>query len=136
MFYGEDEPEGRFLSDACRKMMRGERLFLTEGTQKRDIIYIEDVYDAIILLLQKVEKGFWNVPLGSGEAVPVRLLMEYMRHATGSVSKLDFGAVPVRINEPDCVADMSLLKNMGFQLKYPWKHGIDYLCQQMKKLYR
>lgn len=131
MFYGEDEPGDRFLVGCCRKMLRGEEILLTEGTQKRDIIYIGDVCNAIKLLLETPLTGFYNVPLGSGEGIPVRKLMEYMYEVTKSKSPLKFGAVPARENEPDCVADMEILTGFGFVIQYPWKQGIEYLCYKL-----
>ncbi len=132
MFYGEDEPEGRFLVGCCKKMIRGEELLLTEGTQRRDIVYIDDVCNAIKLLLEATLMGFCDVPVGSGEAVPVRNLIEYMHKVTGSQSLLKFGAIPQRVNEPDCVANMEMLNEIGFVLKYPWRQGIKHICERIK----
>lgn len=132
MFYGEDEPEGRFLSGACRKMVRGEGLWLTAGTQKRDVIHVDDVCDAVLLLLGSKLAGFCNVPLGSGEAVPVRRLLEYMHGVLGSSSRLHFGAVPTRAGEPDCVADTTLLRGIGFEPRYPWRQGLERLCRGIR----
>lgn len=131
MFYGEDEPAGRFLVRCCRSMFKGEELLLTAGTQKRDIIYISDVCDAIMLVLESAISGFCNVPLGSGEAVSVRTILEYMHQIIDSNSLLRFGAIPARKNEPDCVADLTVLKRIGFQPKYLWKEGIGHLCHQI-----
>ncbi len=134
MFYGEDEPEDRFLVSCCYKMLAGEKLLLTEGTQKRDIIYIEDVCIAIGLLLDANMSGFHNVPMGSGCGVSIRKLLEYMHNILKSESKLDFGVVPMRRGEPDCVADISILKGLGFEVKYPWKKGIEHFCNKIKQL--
>lgn len=131
MFYGEDEPEDRFLVDCCHKMLAGETLLLTEGTQERDIIYITDVCAAIKLLLNADMPGFHNIPVGSGCGVSVRKLLEYMHNILKSESELNFGAVPLRKNEPDCVADISILKGLGFEVKYPWKEGIEYFCKRI-----
>lgn len=130
MFYGEDEPEGRFLSECCRKMIRGESLFLTKGTQKRDIIYIDDVCSAIKRILEEPLDGYCSIPVGNGEAVSIRTMIEYMHKVIKSDSVLNFGAVPARADEPDCVADMEILTGMGFQPKYSWKQGIRHLCRQ------
>lgn len=132
MFYGEDEPKGRFLTESCRKIIQGEELLLTEGKQKRDIIYIDDVCRAVKLILESNMKGFCNIPLGSGEAVPVRCLIEYMHNIVGSASKLNFGALTVRDNEPDCVADMSILSSIGFAPKYSWEKGLRLLCEKIR----
>ena len=133
MFYGEDEPENRFLVHCCKSMRNGEELRLTVGTQKRDIIYIEDVCRAIEILLNAPIAGYVNVPLGSGEAVSVRTILEYMHKVMASESKLLFGAVPMRENEPDCEADISLLKSYGYEVKYPWMRGIKHLCERIEE---
>ena len=135
MFYGEDEPRDRFLVGCCHKMLDGEELLLTRGTQKRDVIYIEDVCNAIRFLLTVNLTGFQNIPLGSGMAVSIRELLEYMHTALNSGSRLVFGAVPSRKNEPDCVADMGLLSSMGFYPEHTWKSGIAEFSRKMKNLH-
>lgn len=132
MFYGEDEPRDRFLVRCCHKMLEGEELLLTQGTQKRDVIYIGDVCNAIRFLLTVNVTGFQNIPLGSGTAVSIRELLEYMHTALDSGSRLVFGAVPSRKDEPDCVADMGLLSSMGFCPGHTWKSGIAEFCRKMR----
>lgn len=131
MFYGEDEPDGRFLVGCCKKMVQGQNLRLTMGKQKRDIIYIEDVCNAIKMILEKTLAGFYNIPVGSGEAVSIRDMLEYMHKVIHSKSVLSFGAIPSREDEPDCIADLTVLNDMGFQLQYSWRQGIEYLCKQI-----
>lgn len=132
MFYGEDEPENRFLVRCCKSMLMGEELLLTEGIQKRDIIYIDDVCEAIRVLMDSSLEGFHNVPVGSGEAAQLRVILEYMHKVLASQSKLNFGAIPMRVNEPDCIADIAVLKKYGFEVKYPWKQGIKHLCEKLR----
>ena len=132
MFYGEDEPENRFLVYCCRKMIRGEELLLTDGTQKRDIIYISDVCRAIKVLLEAPLEGFFIVPVGSGVAIRIREIIEYMHGYLKSESKLLFGAVPKRVGEPDCQADIHVLSSLGFECEYFWKKGIEHFCDGMK----
>ncbi len=132
MFYGEDEPRDRFLVRCCHKMLEGEELLLTQGTQKRDVIYIGDVCNAIRFLLTANVTGFQNIPLGSGTAVSIRELLEYMHTVLDSGSRLVFGAVPSRKDEPDCVADMGLLSSMGFCPGHTWKSGIAEFCRKMR----
>ncbi len=131
MFYGEDEPEGRFLSGSCRKMVRGEDLNLTAGTQKRDVIYIDDVCKAILLLVHSSLSGFWNIPLGCGQAIEIRKIIEYMHMLTQTASILHFGNIPLREKEPDCVADITLLRSIGFEPHYTWREGIEHLCKKI-----
>jgi len=47
-------------------MLAGEELLLTEGTQKRDIIYISDLCAALRLVLEAPLNGYHDIPAGSG----------------------------------------------------------------------
>lgn len=133
MFYGEDEPENRFLVYCCRKMIQGEELLLTDGTQKRDIIYISDVCRAIKVLLDASLEGFHSVPVGSGKAIRIREIIEYMHRYLQSESRLCFGAIPKRLGEPDCEANIRLLSSLGFECEYFWEKGIEHFCDGMRE---
>lgn len=130
MFYGVDEPRDRFVSRFLYKMKKNERLELTIGTQKRDIIYIDDVIESIVFLIGKELKGYWKIPIGTGEGPTIRQVIEYMHNVTESKSELCFGAIPMRQNEPDSIADISILKELGFQIKYSWQAGIDKMIME------
>ena len=133
MFYGEDEPENRFFVSCCKKMMRGEQLLLTEGMQKRDIVYIQDVCLGIETILNSTISGYLDVPLGTGEAVAICEIIKYMHKYLYSKSELQFGVIPVRKGEPNCVADMSVIKGLGFENSYMWREGIAHFCDEIKK---
>ena len=51
MLYGADEPKNRFIPDLIGKMLRGEAVNVTEGTQHRDIIAVDDIINAIIAII-------------------------------------------------------------------------------------
>lgn len=133
MFYGEDEPSDRFIPRCIHKMMKNEELPLTIGHQQRDIVYVEDVCDAIIFILEKGIAGHQVIPIGTGEGPTVNEVVTYMHDILGSESYLNFGAVPLRPGEPNSIADMRILNHMGFQIKYPWKKGISRMIEQVLK---
>ena len=54
-----------------------------------------------------------------------------MKQKTKSESKICFGAVPMRNGEPDCVADTTKLKEIGYVCKYSWKEGIDKMIKEV-----
>lgn len=127
-FYGEDEPKNRFLHQTIDKLKNNTDIELTSGTQKRDFIYITDVLNAIsILIYNKDEKGYYDVPIGTGEGPSIREVVEYLKEITKSKSTLLFGAKPSRANEPSCIADMTYLNNHGFKLEYTYKKGLKKL---------
>lgn len=125
MFYGADEPADRFLAYVADRLFLNERIDLTEGTQKRDIVYVEDVVRVILELVQKTWDGFVELQVGTGEAPTIREIVSYMKEITGSRSVLNWGGKPMRTGgEPDCIADLSLLDKMGISIQYDWKSGL------------
>lgn len=125
MFYGKNEPAERFFTSVINGMKRNEDIFLTEGHQKRDVVHIEDVCQAIKLVMHCGWHGYHDIPVGTGEGHSIREMVEYIHEKLNSSSNLLFGAVPMRRNEPDSIADISLLTSMGYKVKYPWKKGLE-----------
>lgn len=132
MFYGVDEPKERFISNCIDKLVRNEDLLLTEGTQKRDIVAVEDVIEAIMYIYYTKPKGFNNIGVGTGEAPTIKEIVKYMHQCIGSKSVLKFGAVPMRENEPDSATDISLLNEWGFHCQYSWKEGLNKMIRETK----
>lgn len=134
MFYGADEPQNRFIPSCIEKMRRNENVPLTVGTQKRDIIYVEDVCNAIIFVLEKGIHGYQEIPVGTGEGPTVCEVMRYIHKLIGSKSELQFGMVPLRAGEPDCIADITKLQEMGFKPRYSWREGIKKILEEEKEV--
>lgn len=127
MFYGPHEPRERFLPMCIEKLYHNEPLLLTAGTQKRDIIYIKDICGVIIHILameRHTQSGYLQIPVGTGFGSSLREIVEYLKTITGSKSELHFGAVPMRPNEPDCIADTAMLERLGYTIQYGWKDGL------------
>lgn len=135
MFYGPNEPRKRFLPSVIDKMCNNDKIELTVGTQKRDIVYIDDVIAAIVFIIHcKKLQGFQVLPVGSGNAPQIYEVINYLRDLLKSNSELQFGAVPMRAGEPDCVADMSVLRTLGFEIKYQWKDGLKKMLEEEKRI--
>ena len=130
MFYGPGEPRDRFIPMCIYKMYQGEPLLLTVGTQKRDLIYIDDVYNAIMFAVNGGVSGYQIIPVGTGDAPVIREIILYIHDLLHSQSELRFGAVPMRVDEPDCVADITLLSSLGFKARYHWKDGLKRMLEE------
>ena len=130
MFYGIGEPKERFLPWVIQKMIHNEDIPLTCGIQKRDMIYIDDVVNNISPLLKaNMPEYFAEIPLGSGEAPSIREVIEYLYELTGSSSRLLFGEVPMRIHEPDTLADKEKMDKWGITVRYNWREGLKLLVR-------
>ena len=132
MFYGADEPTERFIPGLIMKCRKNQEVKVTLGTQHRDIIAVQDVVRAIIFIIDAELKGYNEIPIGTGEAPSIREIVEYVHYMTDSKSKIYFGAVPMRPNEPDCVADLTKLTKMGFTCQWPWKIGLKNMIQEIE----
>lgn len=123
-FYGKDEPKDRFIPATIDKLKRNERILLTEGNQKRDFIYIDDVIRILINLIYYSElPEYLDLPVGTGEGVAVKEIIQYLKELTKSKSELCFGAIEKRIHEPDSIADCKKLNELGFSAEYDWRSG-------------
>lgn len=132
MFYGADEPLNRFLPSVIYNMINGFDVNTTLGTQHRDIIAIDDIVNAIMLVIHSDLSGYYKIPVGTGEAPSISEVIDFIWNETGRKSKVNKGIVPMRKDEPDCVADVSFLKTLGKWEPIHWKTGIKAMILDME----
>ncbi len=100
-FYGLDEPNDRFLTSVIDKCIKGKDVDLTHGLQVRDFISIHDVLSAYECILERSTdfEEFTTIPVGSGERVTIRDVVNNIHMIANSKSALHFGAIPDRNKE-------------------------------------
>ena len=126
-FYGPGDDPGKFITKVVRSCLKGETIPLTDGTQRRDFIYIDDVLSAYEILIEKVNdfECYESFSLGSGQAYPVRRVVELIHTLCASKAKLDFGAIFLRPGEPLCsCADLTKLNSLGWTCDHALEDGI------------
>ena len=135
MFYGWDEPRNRFIPGLIHDMIDGKEINVTVGTQLRDIIAVDDVVMIILAVVKSnLIEGFQEISIGTGVAPAISELVNYIWERTGRKSKINYGSVPLRYNEPDCVADITLIKKFIIKDYEPifWKDGILNMIEKIK----
>ena len=132
MFYGPDEPSDRFFPSIIRKMINGEEVDVTKGTQKRDIISSDDVVKAIMMTIYSDLSGYVEIPVGTGDCPVIADVVDYIWNETGRKSKVNYGAVPMRPFEPDCVADVTRIRQLGEWEPVLWKNGITAMINELR----
>ena len=131
--YGPSDDDTKFTSfviHSCKKNVP--TLPLTLGEQKRDFIYIDDVVDGYLKVLENAYNfgRKEQIELGSGHAVSIRDFVELAHKATNSSTHLGFGQIPSRENDALClVANPKILRNLGWSPKFTIESGIKKMIQ-------
>lgn len=119
-FYGPGDDITKFTSSIINSLLLNKpEIQLTSGLQKRDFIYIDDVVNAIVLIMKasiKFENGFYEYEVGSGDAISIKDFVTLAKTLIGNTSTtLNFGAMPYRKNEKmEVVADITELTKLGW----------------------
>jgi CDP-paratose synthetase len=132
-FYGPSDDPTKFTSFILHSLLASPpplTLPLTEGHQKRDFIYIDDVVNALIMIIDNAisqnNRGLFDYQIGSGSAIEVREFVKLAKILTGNITtRLDFGAIPLRNNEIlDPKLDLSRIKSLGWSPKFSTREGL------------
>ena len=140
--YGTKDDETKFIPWLLGQMISSDEVIkLTEGTQKRDFIYIDDVVSAYMLLLKKADTlAAWDeFDVGSGLLVPVKDFVNELRavvEKTMNVNlseRLAFGAVPYRDGEVmEPTMDVSKLTQLGWKPTVSLNEGLNKLLKELR----
>jgi CDP-paratose synthetase len=126
-FYGPGTPEQNFVTYLVTKMLKGEDVPLTDCQQKRDFVYLEDLLNAVQLIVEKRDQlGLKEtLEIGSGVAVKLQDFVEEIKRLSKSKSQLLFGTVLRRANEPEELkADITKLKALGWEPRVSVTQGL------------
>lgn len=139
-FYGPNDGGWKFLTMLTRKMLSGEsEIPLTEGLQERDFIHIDDLisgFDILINSRNLFKESISSVEIGSGSVVSLRSLAIRIAEEIGfPIDRLKFGAFPARTNDvAHSLADISVMKELGWSPKLSIEEGIRQLVKEEKEL--
>lgn len=119
--YGPEQPSRMFIAQAIHQAVFGEPFAMTEGRQKRDLVYVSDVVRGLIAAASAADVDGAVINLGSGKALPLREVAATIWRLTGSLAPLQIGARPAPPDElHDTWADISRAKEL-----LDWEPQID-----------
>ena len=103
-FYGPSDDPSKFVTYIIHSLLSEVSCIqLTEGLQKRDFIFIDDVVSAFLLIIKNVpsfNNQLYRFEVGSNQPVQIRRFVELVKRISENDNTvLDFGAIPYRINE-------------------------------------
>lgn len=128
-FYGPGDDATKFTSHIVNSCMSNvPEIRLTQGEQRRDFIYIDDVVSAYLILLRTIHDappGLREFDIGSGTSISIKEFVTLVKRLTNSSTTLNFGALPYREGEVmQSVADIAPLSALGWRCDYDIEAGI------------
>ncbi len=136
--YGPAQSGDMLIPSAIMHLLRDGLFSVSEGSQKREFNYVDDVVEAIVLTAacEKVGNGD-IVNIGSGCSVTVKEVISLIKKIIGGNTRIEFGAVPLRKEEGRFVqCDNGLLKNLtGWYPQVSLEQGLEKTVAWYKKHY-
>lgn len=122
--YGPDDNHEWLIQYLIREMLLNHEVNVTKGEQAWDYLYIDDIAEMLLKLIDSSGVGIAN--LGSGRAIPVKIIVNMIKELTHSESKINFGAIPYR---PDQVMLMEadnkkLTSHLNWQATTSMEEGL------------
>jgi UDP-glucose 4-epimerase len=127
--FGPGEPAHRLLPSLVRGLRSGHRVPLSEGRQRRDFLFVQDVVTALdaIARLLETEPGQLVLNVATGQPVSVRRFAEMVALALDApLSLLGFGDLPMRPDDTRCFSGdpMLLTSRTGWIPRHELGEGI------------
>ena len=123
--YGPHEHPQRLVSSVIRSLLAGRPALCSHGRQIRDYAYVEDVANALVLLLGSELSGPINV--ASGRPLELAEIVLRIGETLGRPELIRLGALPARPNDaPLVVADVRrLAEELGWRPDHDIAAGLD-----------
>lgn len=97
--YGPAQPPTLLLSAALRAALAGEDFPMTDGRQEKDWVYVDDIAGGLLALLSSDLKPGTTVELGTGQATPVREVVQRLYEQVSRGGRPLLGTLPSRPGE-------------------------------------
>ncbi|MDD5227026.1 MAG: NAD(P)-dependent oxidoreductase [Candidatus Omnitrophica bacterium] len=131
-FYGPGDDPSKFATHIIQSLLsKVASIKLTEGRQKRDFIYIDDVIRAFMTLLDNAEtlenrNRCHRFEVGTAQPVEIRKFVALAKEFSGNQkTRLDFGAIPYRKKEVMVSSvDISGLRALGWNPEVSLEDGL------------
>ncbi|MHB9292361.1 NAD-dependent epimerase/dehydratase [Hollandina sp. SP2] len=131
--YGPKDDQRKFIPWVIAQLDRNQKqINLTSGIQERDFVYVTDVVQAYLHVLEYCAelKEYCEFEVGTGQSVAVRkfiyeLVRQYKEQHPENQTQLNFGSVPYREGEMMyMMADTRCLTNLGWKAEFSFTEGI------------
>lgn len=125
--YGPYEQEDRFIPTIIRSLIAKKEIKLTQGSQRRDFIYVDDLVDIYVKALEKKEllKGK-ILNAGTGKQYSNDEIVKTLFKISGIRVPIEKGKFPKRIwDSPNWISDTkNVKKSLNWKPKYSLEKGL------------
>ncbi|HEY4832164.1 MAG TPA: NAD(P)-dependent oxidoreductase [Waddliaceae bacterium] len=130
--YGPYEYKQRLIPSLIQNLLSNAPFTCTSQNHVRDFIFVEDVAEAFVSLLDSSVEG--TIEMGSGEGIQVKELVQLIASKMGSAS-IHFSSSPEAGDNPSSLIanPTRLFQEVGFTPKHSLYEGIDKTIQWWKK---
>lgn len=130
--YGPGQSGAMALPYAMAQARAGQPAEFSDGLQRRDFVYVDDVVEAMLRAATLASGGVQVVNLGRGEAVALREVIEEMGRLLSAQSLWRWGVRPRRAGEPDIqIAGGSRAADLlGWRPAVSWREGVARWVQE------
>ena len=130
-FYGAGASKTNFVTNMNNQMkMNVSSIDLTTGEQKRDFVYIDDVVSAYRTVIDGdslIQNKYSEFHIKTNELITIKDLVIAIKKMTGSVTKLNFGAIPQRAGDLEQMVNTSnSLSVLGWQPQFDIYTGLEH----------
>ncbi len=122
--YGPHEYGDRLVPSVIRSLLQGKTAPCSHGNQIRDFLYVKDVADAFVTLLDSPVSGPINI--ASGQPVTLKDIIYQIAEILNRSELIELGVIPTSANEPPLlVGDISRLRNeLCWQPQFSLNQGL------------
>jgi nucleoside-diphosphate-sugar epimerase len=136
--FGPADAPDKFISQISSALRQQQpEIKCSSGFQRRDFVFINDVINAFLLILNAdlAKNGYTEYGVGTGISIPVKDFIQELKRQTGGTSHINFGALPTRFGEiMDSKADNTGLYDLGWRPQYDYISGISAMLLGDAKL--
>jgi nucleoside-diphosphate-sugar epimerase len=123
--YGPHEHPARLVSSVIRSILLDRSADCSHGNQMRDFLYVKDVADAFVALLESNITGPVNI--ASGQPFPLKEIIYKIAEKLNRPDLVRLGALETPADDPDLLAGDTnrLFNEVGWQPKYNLDRGLE-----------
>ena len=133
--FGANESPNRLFPSVIRALLEGQPAKTSHGNQIRDFMYVEDVAEAFVELLESDVRGAVNI--ASGKGIKLKEIIKNIAAIINKPELLRIGALPVSPDEPlEIIADITRLREeVGYRKNNNLKRQLEETVNWWKNIY-